>query len=181
MRSIISTVSLSPKDFLPSILLLVVIIVTVVIVVVTVILVVVVVAIIGVVIVVTVIGVVHRALLPDPLTSGLCSRAILIGQEPFQFSPDYLVGILYSNMFGIGILPRQGILSESTSRKFQFAILGTVATRKYRFSSFKPTNETNSSFRTIEVERLATHKLFLMLPEQQQYYEQLVAGWQPES
>ncbi|GJU47977.1 hypothetical protein Tco_1217532 [Tanacetum coccineum] len=58
MRSIISTVSISPKDFLPSILLLVVIIVTVVIAVVTVILIVVVVAIIGVVIVVTIIGVV---------------------------------------------------------------------------------------------------------------------------
>ncbi|GKE36711.1 hypothetical protein Tco_1460116, partial [Tanacetum coccineum] len=60
MRSIISTVSISPEGFLPSILLLVVIIVTVVILVVTVILVVVVVAIIE-----------HRALLPDPLISGL--------------------------------------------------------------------------------------------------------------
>ncbi|GJZ14857.1 hypothetical protein Tco_0550534 [Tanacetum coccineum] len=58
MRSIISMVSISPKGFLPSILLLVVIIVTVVIVVVIVILVVVVVAIIGVVIVVMIIGVV---------------------------------------------------------------------------------------------------------------------------
>ncbi|GJX71923.1 hypothetical protein Tco_0309094 [Tanacetum coccineum] len=58
MRSIISTVSISPEGFLPSILLLVVIIGTVVIVVVTVILVVVVVTVIGVVIVVTIIGVV---------------------------------------------------------------------------------------------------------------------------
>ncbi|GKA25476.1 hypothetical protein Tco_0711585 [Tanacetum coccineum] len=58
IRSIISTVSISPEGFLPSILLLVVIIVTVVIVVVTVILVDVVVAIIGVVIVVMIIGVV---------------------------------------------------------------------------------------------------------------------------
>ncbi|GJV50338.1 hypothetical protein Tco_1440550 [Tanacetum coccineum] len=58
MRFIISTVSISPEGFLPSILLLVVIIVTVVIVVVMVNLVVVVVAIIGVVIVVTIIGVV---------------------------------------------------------------------------------------------------------------------------
>ncbi|GJW83139.1 hypothetical protein Tco_0156284 [Tanacetum coccineum] len=55
--------------------------------------------------------------------------------------------------FGIGIPPGQGILCESTNRKFHFAILGTVATRKYQFSSFKLTNETNSSFRTIEVER----------------------------
>nr|GEY79856.1 reverse transcriptase domain-containing protein [Tanacetum cinerariifolium] len=111
MRSIISTVSISPNGFLPSILLLVVIIVTVVIVV-TVILVVVVVVIIGVVIVVMIIG--HRALLHDPLTSGLCSRAIFIGQESFQFSPGYLVGLLYSNRSGIGIPPEQGILGEST-------------------------------------------------------------------
>ncbi|GJU87833.1 hypothetical protein Tco_1295379 [Tanacetum coccineum] len=55
MRSIISTVSISPEGFLPSILLLMVIIVTVVMV--TVILVVVVVAIVGVVIVVAIIGV----------------------------------------------------------------------------------------------------------------------------
>ncbi|GJT58935.1 hypothetical protein Tco_1002468 [Tanacetum coccineum] len=151
MRSIISTVSISPKGFLPSILLLVVIIVTVVIVVVTVILVVVVVAIIGVVIVVTIIGVVvaHRALLPDPLTSWLwvsfpqsfrllnrniflqyfCSRAILIGQEPFEFSPGYLVGLLYSNRFGIGIPPGQGILGVSLGSVFLFelSVLAMVA------------------------------------------------------
>ncbi|GJW65650.1 hypothetical protein Tco_0117534, partial [Tanacetum coccineum] len=63
--------------------------------------------------------------------------------------------------FGIGIPPGQGILGESTSIKFHFVVLDTVATRKYQFSSFKPTNETNSFFRTIEVERLATHKLLL--------------------
>ncbi|GJR14397.1 hypothetical protein Tco_0797049 [Tanacetum coccineum] len=107
MKSIISTVSISPEGFRPSILLLVVIIVMVVIVVVMVILVVVVVVvvvvIIGVVIIVMIIR--HRALLPDTLTSGLCMRAILIGQEPFQFSLGYLVGLLYSNRFGIGIPP----------------------------------------------------------------------------
>ncbi|GJQ90769.1 hypothetical protein Tco_0001908 [Tanacetum coccineum] len=175
MRSILSMVSISPEGFLPSILLLVVIIVTVVIVVVTVILVVVVVKIIGVVVVVMIIGVVGVVVVSSIIK--LCSRAILIGQEPFQFSPGYLVGLLYSNRFGIGIPPGQGILGESTSSKFHFAVLGTVATRKYRFSSFKPTNETNSSFRTIEVERLATHKLFLVLPEQQQTYQQRVIGW----
>nr|GEW14675.1 hypothetical protein [Tanacetum cinerariifolium] len=84
---------------------------------------------------------------------------ILIGQEPFQFSPGDLIGLLYSNRFGIGIPLGQGILDESISSKFHFAILGTVAMRKYRFSSFKPMNKTNSSFRTIEVERLAAHKL----------------------
>ncbi|GJY03602.1 putative ribonuclease H-like domain-containing protein [Tanacetum coccineum] len=47
--------------------------------------------------------------------------------------------------------------------------------------SFKPKNETNSSFCTTEVERLATHKLLLVLPKQQQHYQQLVTGWQPES
>nr|GEU85041.1 hypothetical protein [Tanacetum cinerariifolium] len=89
----------------------------------------------------------------------LISRAILIGQEPFQFSPSDLVDLLYSNRFGIGIPPGQGILNESTSSKFDFAVLGTDATRKYQFSSFKPMNEINSSFCTIEVERLAAHKL----------------------
>ncbi|GKB79637.1 hypothetical protein Tco_0946532 [Tanacetum coccineum] len=71
MRSIISTVSISPEGFLPSILLLVVIIVTVVIV--TVILVVVVVAIVGVVIVVAIIRVVvNLALVSGPLVRDLC-------------------------------------------------------------------------------------------------------------
>ncbi|GKE20914.1 hypothetical protein Tco_1432426, partial [Tanacetum coccineum] len=40
-------------------------------------------------------------------------------------------------------------------------VLGTVATEKYRFSSFKPADEANSAFRTFEIERLATHKLFV--------------------
>ncbi|GJW12195.1 hypothetical protein Tco_1578022 [Tanacetum coccineum] len=150
MRSIISTISISLEGFLPSILLQVVIIVTVVIVV-TVILVVVV-AIIGVVIVITIIGVVVVVM--------------IIGVVGVVFEAlkrlGYLVGLLYSNRFGLVIPPGQGILGESTSSKFHFAVLGTVATRKYRFSSFKPTNETNSSFSTIEVEMLATHKLFVV-------------------
>ncbi|GJT36701.1 hypothetical protein Tco_0927120 [Tanacetum coccineum] len=72
MRSVISTVSISLGGFLPSILLLVMIIVAVVIV--AVILVVVVVAIVGVVIVVMIIGFLAQncALLSDPLASGLC-------------------------------------------------------------------------------------------------------------
>nr|GEW17791.1 hypothetical protein [Tanacetum cinerariifolium] len=74
-----------------------------------------------------------------------------------------LVGLLYSNRFGIGIPPGQGILGESTSSKFHFAVLGTVATRKYRFSLFKSMTETNSSLRTIEVERLAAHKLLRLV------------------
>nr|GEW74210.1 reverse transcriptase domain-containing protein [Tanacetum cinerariifolium] len=158
MRSIISTVSISPEGFLPSIfLLLVVIIVTVVIVVVTVILVVVVVAIIGVVIVVTIIGVIVVV-----VSSIIKLSFVIIGFEVVAF-PSILLGnppIKASISFSaFGILLGQGILGESTSSKFQFVVLGTVATRKYRFSSFKPTYETNSSFHTIEVERLATHKL----------------------
>ncbi|GJW97450.1 retrovirus-related pol polyprotein from transposon TNT 1-94 [Tanacetum coccineum] len=188
MRSIISMVSISPEGFMPSILLVVVINVTVVIVVFTVILVVVVVAIIGVVIVVTIIGVVVVVMIIGVVGVVVVSSIIklsfvIIGFEAETFPSillGYLVGLLYSNRFGIGIPPGQGILGESASSKFHFAVLGTVATRKYRFSLFKPTNETNSSFRTIEVERLTTHKLFLVLPEQQQYYRQLVAGWQPE-
>nr|GEV39796.1 hypothetical protein [Tanacetum cinerariifolium] len=69
--------------------------------------------------------------------------------------------------------------------KLLFLITGDLVSLLYsnRFSIGIPPgqDETNNSFRTIEVERLATHKLFLMLPEQQQHYQQLVAGWQPES
>ncbi|GJR45710.1 hypothetical protein Tco_1313813 [Tanacetum coccineum] len=74
------------------------------------------------------------------------------------------------------------------------------------FFPFKPANETNSSFRTIEVERLATHKLLvsafpcyrsfagrdsylivstmpvqLVLPEPAAILLTTSAGWQPES
>nr|GEU41282.1 hypothetical protein [Tanacetum cinerariifolium] len=108
---------------------------------------VVVVAIVGEVIVVAIIGVV-------------VSLRFRGGNISFNtFGPCDLVGLLYSNRFGIGIPPGQGILGESTSRKFHFTVLGTVTTRKYRFNSFKPKNEINSFFRTIKVERLATHKL----------------------
>nr|GEX07440.1 hypothetical protein [Tanacetum cinerariifolium] len=171
MRSIISMVSISPKGFMPSILLLVVIIVTVVIVVVTVILVVVVVAIIRVVIVVTIIGVIVVV-----VVSSIIKLLFIIGVIIVVVS-----SIIKLSFVIIGIPPGQGILGKSTSRKFHFVVLDTVATRKYRFSSFKPTNETNSSFHTIEVERLATYKLLLVLPEQQRHYQQLVAEWQPKS
>nr|GEY51926.1 hypothetical protein [Tanacetum cinerariifolium] len=40
-------------------------------------------------------------------------------------------------------------------------VLGTIATGKYRFSSFKPADEANSTFRTLEIERLVAHKLFV--------------------
>nr|GEW05030.1 hypothetical protein [Tanacetum cinerariifolium] len=153
MGSIISMVSISLECFLPSILLLVVVIVAV-------ILVVVVVVIDGVVIVVMIIGVESLRFRGGKISfNTFSSRTILIGQEPFQFSLGDLVSLLYSNRFGIGIPLGQGILGESNRSKFHFTVLGTVTMRKYRFSSFKPTNEINSSFRTIEVERLATYKL----------------------
>nr|GEU83519.1 retrovirus-related Pol polyprotein from transposon TNT 1-94 [Tanacetum cinerariifolium] len=38
--------------------------------------------------------------------------------------PGDLVGLLYSNRFGIGIPPGHGILGESISSKFHFAVLG---------------------------------------------------------
>ncbi|GJW55047.1 hypothetical protein Tco_0099132 [Tanacetum coccineum] len=139
MKSIISTVSISPEGFLPSILLPVVIIVTVVIVVVTVILVVVVVAIIGVVIVVMIIGVVVVFMIIREFGVVVVSSIIKFSFFEALKRPGYLVDLLYSNRFGIGIPPGQGILDEITSRKFHFVVLGTVATRKYRFSSFKPT------------------------------------------
>ncbi|GJY34982.1 hypothetical protein Tco_0420360, partial [Tanacetum coccineum] len=120
MRSIISTVSISPEGFLPSILLLVVIIVTVVIVVVTVILVVVVVAIIGVVIVVTIIGVVVVVMIIGVVGVVVVSSIIKLSFVII----GYLVSLLYSNRFGIGIPLGQGILGESTSSKFYFAVLG---------------------------------------------------------
>ncbi|GKA35118.1 integrase, catalytic region, zinc finger, CCHC-type containing protein, partial [Tanacetum coccineum] len=54
---------------------------------------------------------------------------------------------------GKGFPPEQSFLSEGTNSKSHFVLLGTFATRKYRFSPFKPANETNNSVRTIEVEK----------------------------
>nr|GEU29621.1 hypothetical protein [Tanacetum cinerariifolium] len=175
MGSIISMVSINPEGFLPSILLLVVVIV------VMIIMVEVVVMIIGVVVVGGGVSFIIKLSLVIIGLEAITFLSILLGNPPMKASrsfwtfgtmfghkisnswnlliPGDFVGLLYSNRFGIGIPRGQGILSESTSSKFHFAILGTVTTRKYRFSLFKPTNEINSSFRTIKVERLATHKL----------------------
>ncbi|GKD80598.1 hypothetical protein Tco_1347437, partial [Tanacetum coccineum] len=145
MRSIISTVSISLEGFLPSILLLVMIIVAVVIV--AVILVVVVVAIVGVVIVVMIIGLPPKFEVFEAVTfplmlwgsppmkasisfsefgtmfghktanswNLLISRAILIGQEPFQFSPGDLISLFYSDRLGVCIPPGQGIVGQGIS------------------------------------------------------------------
>ncbi|GJV93920.1 hypothetical protein Tco_1541733 [Tanacetum coccineum] len=119
MRSIISTVSISPKGFLPFILLLLVIIVAVVMV--TVILVVVVVANVGVVIVVAIIGVFFIVMIIRVVVVVVVGGVppiiklsfviiefevlkrlgeILIGQEPFQFGPGDLVGLFNSDRLG---------------------------------------------------------------------------------
>nr|GEY12269.1 hypothetical protein [Tanacetum cinerariifolium] len=175
------------------ILLVVVVVIIVTVFIVAVILVIVIVAIVGVVIVVTIIGVVVVigvfAIIKLSFViigfEAVTFPSLLLGNPSMKTSisflefgtivghkianswdiliPSDLVRFLYSNRFGIGIPPGQGILGESTSSKFHFAFLGTVATRKYRFSSFKPINETNSSFCTIEVERLAAHKLIKIL------------------
>nr|GEZ30358.1 hypothetical protein [Tanacetum cinerariifolium] len=132
--------SISPDSFLPPILLLVVIIVTFVIV--AVILVVVVAATIRVIIFVTIIGVVVvvgvSAIIKLSFViigfEAVTFPLILLGNPPMKTSISFLVfgtkfgrdldGLLYSNRFVIGIIPRQGILGESTRSKFHFAVLG---------------------------------------------------------
>nr|GEU50631.1 hypothetical protein [Tanacetum cinerariifolium] len=109
IRSIISTVSIRPEGFLPSILLFVVIVVAIVIVVVTVILVVVVVTVVRVVIVVVI------------------SRVVV-------FSPGGPVGLFYSDRLGVCIPPGQGIVGVSLGLVFLlelsvFAILASCASR----------------------------------------------------
>ncbi|GJV82065.1 hypothetical protein Tco_1517935 [Tanacetum coccineum] len=43
----------------------------------------------------------------------LTSKAILIGQEPFQFSPGDPISLFYSDRLGVCIPPGQGIVSQS--------------------------------------------------------------------
>ncbi|GKC26899.1 hypothetical protein Tco_1034193 [Tanacetum coccineum] len=44
----------------------------------------------------------------------LSSRAILIGQEPFQFGPGDPVGLFYPNRLGVCIPPGQGVIVDLT-------------------------------------------------------------------
>nr|GEV58309.1 hypothetical protein [Tanacetum cinerariifolium] len=172
MRSIISMVSISLEGFLPSILLLAVIIVAVVIV--AVILVVVVIdAIVGVVIVVVSIGIVVVVMIIGivVIVDGGVSYIIKIsfviivmfpsmlwGSPPMKASiifsvfgtifghktanswnlltPGDPIGLFYSDRLSVCILPRQGIIGQA--------------------------NKSNSSFRTIEVERLTVNELFVV-------------------
>ncbi|GJW93682.1 putative reverse transcriptase domain-containing protein [Tanacetum coccineum] len=107
--------SISPEGFLTPILLLVVIIVMVVIV--AVILVVVVVGGVSFIIKLSfvIIGSLLRicVLVPDPLTSGVCSRTILI-ERAFSLSPSDPIGSIYSNGLGVCIPPGQGVISQGT-------------------------------------------------------------------
>nr|GEU34469.1 hypothetical protein [Tanacetum cinerariifolium] len=147
--------NISLEGFLLPILLLVVIIVTVVIVVV--ILVVVIVAIVGVVIVVTIIGVVVVigvfAIIKLSFVIIITFPSILLGNPSMKTSisfsefgtivghkvanswnlliPDDLVGLLYSNRFGIRIPPGQGILGVSLGLVVLsvFAMLAACASR----------------------------------------------------
>ncbi|GKE87405.1 hypothetical protein Tco_1564880, partial [Tanacetum coccineum] len=155
---------ISTNSFLSFILLVVVVIVVVilivvvvaivgVVIVVAVIGVVVVVAIVGVVIVVAVIGVVVVVVV------GSVSFIIKLSFMVIGFLPSDLISFFYSNRLGKGIPPEQSFPSEGTNSKSHFVLLGTFATRKYRFSPFKLANKTNSSVRTIEVEKLVTCKL----------------------
>nr|GEU37709.1 putative reverse transcriptase domain-containing protein [Tanacetum cinerariifolium] len=54
--------------------------------------------------------------------------------------------------FGENIYSSRAFLTQSS----------TVASRKYRFSSLEPADESNNSFRTIEVERLTTDEFFVV-------------------
>ncbi|GKA17897.1 hypothetical protein Tco_0697734 [Tanacetum coccineum] len=134
-RSIISTISISPEGFLPSILLLVVIIVTVVIVVVMVILVVVVVAIIGVVIVVTIIGVVVVVMIIGVvvllmvMVMATSQFEALSGNIPSILLDSRLsVGMLYSNRFGKEFRPGQASSLRASEAKFTFACASRATT-----------------------------------------------------
>ncbi|GKD52527.1 hypothetical protein Tco_1281503, partial [Tanacetum coccineum] len=126
---------ISTNSFLSFILLVVVVIVMV-------ILIVVVVAIVGVVIVVAIFGVV-----------------VVVDGVSFIFKLSFMI---IGFLLGVCIPPRQGIIGLSSSSKCYSVFLGTLATRKYRFSTFKPTDEVNNSFRAIEVERLTIHELFIV-------------------
>ncbi|GKA89767.1 hypothetical protein Tco_0811579 [Tanacetum coccineum] len=45
------------------------------------------------------------------------SRAILIGQEPFQFGPGDPVGLFYPNRLGVCIPPGQGVIGTDIQEK----------------------------------------------------------------
>nr|GEU76551.1 hypothetical protein [Tanacetum cinerariifolium] len=139
--------NISPGAFLPSILLLVVIMVAVVIVVVTVILVVkVVIAIIGVVVVV---GDVFIIKLSFVIIGVLCRIMFYyLIHQPLGYVDSFLKSLSSRTIL---------ICQES----FQFGP-GDLVGLLYPNSSLKPANESNSSFHTVEVERLTANELFIV-------------------
>ncbi|GJS81350.1 ribonuclease H-like domain-containing protein [Tanacetum coccineum] len=151
MRSIISTISISPEGFLPFILLVVVIIVTVVNVVVMVILVVVIAAIIGVVIIVTIIGVVVVVM--------------IIGVVVVEFHQDKASSVRAS-VANFTLQSSSQLLRENTDSVRSNQRMRPTAPSVY------PT--------PLKVERFGTITLSCA-SRATTIYQQLVAGWQPES
>ncbi|GJS18911.1 hypothetical protein Tco_0413383 [Tanacetum coccineum] len=99
----------------------------------------------------------NRALLPEPLTLGLVMASskkleALIADNIFLNTLGYLVGLLYSNRFGIGIPPGQGILGESTSSKFNVQ-------SRYSFLLRDNTDSVRSNHRIETQQLLCTLKL----------------------
>nr|GEX35258.1 hypothetical protein [Tanacetum cinerariifolium] len=159
---------ISPEGLLPSILLMVIMVTVVIIVV---ILVVVVVAIFGVVFVV---GGVSSIIKLSFMITGFLRIIVFyyLLHQPLGYGNGFLQSLrlrsinISFNTSGLGVCipPGQGITGQGTSSKCHFVFLGTVATRKYRFSPLKPANEINCSFRTIEVERLTAYEFFIVSP-----------------
>nr|GEX96941.1 hypothetical protein [Tanacetum cinerariifolium] len=132
-------------------------------VIVVVILVVVIVVIVGVVIVVAIIWVVVdvtiiRVVIVIGVFAIIKLSFVIIEFEVLKPFPSILLGNP-SMKTSISLSEFGTIVGHKVANSWNLLI--TVATRKYQFSSFKPMNETNSSFRTIEVERLTAHKLLL--------------------
>ncbi|GJV00745.1 hypothetical protein Tco_1330015 [Tanacetum coccineum] len=86
--------------------------------------------------------------------------------NPDDFLPSILLllVIIVAVAIVVTVIPVVVVVGEGSSiikLPFVIIVLGTFATRKYRFSSFKPADEANNAFRTFEIERLAAHKLFV--------------------
>ncbi|GKB08752.1 hypothetical protein Tco_0837064 [Tanacetum coccineum] len=137
--------SISPKGFLPPIMLLVVMVVVVMI-----IGVVVVVAVVGVVIVVVIIGVVVVGGNPPMKAfssfsvqivefifhlSDFSSGTILVCQKPFQLSPDDLIGLIYSHRLGVCIPPGQSIIRVPLGPLFLLGLLVLAIVAAYASSA----------------------------------------------
>nr|GEV22928.1 hypothetical protein [Tanacetum cinerariifolium] len=149
--------SIGPEGFRPSILLLTVIIVMVAIVVVVVLevgyTIIVIVVVVGVPFIIkltfVITGSLHRTMIyylshqPLGYVDGFLQRLRFLGGWVYAFHQDKASSVR---------VPVANVTLFSSA----------VVTRKYGFSPLKPADETNCSFRTIEVERLTTYELFLV-------------------